>query len=688
MAKSSYFHFTIGPVQGFVAQARRTRDYWAGSFILSWLSGVAMLATQKQSAMIKFPKADRNYLQWLEKGKGEGPAPRQGSIPNRFKAEMNEDSFDPAYVVNAVQDAWKALAGQIFANDLETCIGKHDKTKEIWQNQVNNFWEISWVITDYETDSAALDRRKNWRSHRPPEQGGIKCMMMEGWRELSGVSTPHAESIHKFWNTVRNNKRTGMETDLNKGEALCSIAFIKRRFVHSFEDLTATIKISGKSGETWSPHGWKIKPGIPSVSYMAAVPWLEKVLKKTEEDNELKKKYSDFFNKARKLNSPLIDQSHNIRCIHNLLEKNPALKEWARLDGNMFFPALLENPKQYTDQGKARSVSKAFNKVVSAAGETISPFYSILMMDGDSLGKQMSDEKKQGIISSALQRFTKDVPETVQKNDGFLIYAGGDDVLAVLPLEKALDCAVCLRKLYNDCFTEENRRAVEQNQKTVQTSLSGAIEYAHIKMPLTKVLRDAHVLLDDIAKDRTGRDALAIRVWKPGGTALEWTQPWNIVLKDAENSTKLQDLVEIFRACNKEDPQFSNNFFFTIRERFQILNPPQEPGKIGCTSDQEGDDQQKKINPLSSEQRIRLMAMEFMNSGANRETGTGEDEKKNSLTMTDAIKIIKPLIEQCTPHYRVTNSENDNEEHEIKATEFLEADGAMLIRFLTQKGVR
>ncbi|MEZ5479145.1 MAG: type III-B CRISPR-associated protein Cas10/Cmr2 [Thiolinea sp.] len=33
--QQSYFHFTLGPVQSFVAQARRTRDFWAGSFILS-----------------------------------------------------------------------------------------------------------------------------------------------------------------------------------------------------------------------------------------------------------------------------------------------------------------------------------------------------------------------------------------------------------------------------------------------------------------------------------------------------------------------------------------------------------------------------------------------------------------------------------------------------------------------------
>lgn len=37
-------HFTLGPVQGFIADARRTRDLWAGSFLLSWLTGQAMAA--------------------------------------------------------------------------------------------------------------------------------------------------------------------------------------------------------------------------------------------------------------------------------------------------------------------------------------------------------------------------------------------------------------------------------------------------------------------------------------------------------------------------------------------------------------------------------------------------------------------------------------------------------------------
>jgi hypothetical protein len=47
------FRFHIGPVQGFIAQARRTRDLWAGSFLLSWLAAQAMAAVRKQQFTIE-----------------------------------------------------------------------------------------------------------------------------------------------------------------------------------------------------------------------------------------------------------------------------------------------------------------------------------------------------------------------------------------------------------------------------------------------------------------------------------------------------------------------------------------------------------------------------------------------------------------------------------------------------------
>ena len=60
-----YFHFTLGPVQAFVAQARRTRDFWAGSFLLSWVASVAMQEVKAQGGEVKFPLPDDSYLDYL-----------------------------------------------------------------------------------------------------------------------------------------------------------------------------------------------------------------------------------------------------------------------------------------------------------------------------------------------------------------------------------------------------------------------------------------------------------------------------------------------------------------------------------------------------------------------------------------------------------------------------------------------
>ena len=120
----------------------------------------------------------------------------------------------------------------------------------------------------------------------------------------------------------------------------------------------------------------------------------------------------------------------------------------------------------------------------------VSPFYALLMMDGDSLGKHMSEPKAQDAITKGLAEFTQRVPHTVNAHNGFLIYAGGDDVMAVLPLEDAFSCAKALRDVYLECFKKHPLATGEP----IPTTLSGAIEFAHIKTPLTTVLKDAHHL--------------------------------------------------------------------------------------------------------------------------------------------------------------------------------------------------
>ena len=223
--KTHYFHFTLGPVQGFVSQARRTRDFWAGSFILSWLSAVAIKAVEYQGGTIKFPHADPDYMSWLV-GKESGPCPKQGSIPNRFKglvASVDPATFEPESVTAAVQEAWEVLANKVWECDLGH-VSPSSETAAIWDRQIAAFWDMSWVITPDVNDGAVLDKRKNWRSYTPPDEPGVKCAMMDGWQELSGEERPNRQAMNKFWDIVRAEGRQGMISDLKADEALCAMA--------------------------------------------------------------------------------------------------------------------------------------------------------------------------------------------------------------------------------------------------------------------------------------------------------------------------------------------------------------------------------------------------------------------------------------------------------------------------------
>lgn len=659
-----YFHFTLGPVQGFVAQARRTRDFWAGSFILSWLAAVAMRSVQKQQGKIVFPIPEQNYLDWLE-GDGKKSPPRQGNVPNRFKAEVT-DHFSPQLVVDNVQTAWRELAELIWKGDLASFCDNNSIHRQIWDRQINHFFEISWVLTEDKQVANLLDRRKNWRNHFAPAEPGVKCMTMEGWQELSGMPSPNRKQQETFWQQLRNNLSPS-KMDLAEQETLCAIAFVKRRFVHYFGQLTVQLPINQNSSTAfednqeidhsgdlsdssqpeayWTLKGWPLKPGVPSVSYLATVHWLEHVIQNEDDD-----KLSDLHEAARQLGTDYGEWHTNIRCIDNAYRqlkpsRRRTMKRLTALDGRVFFESALQNDITKPDKKvAAQNMLKAL-KALDFNLQPV-PFYAILLMDGDSLGKHMSDTEKQPKISAALEKFTQQVPQVVSRHNGFLVYAGGDDVLAILPLEDALSCAAALRTVYLNAF----------NDTGVNSTLSGAIEFAHIKMPLTKILRDAHSLLDNVAKDGCGRDAIAVRVWKPGGKALEWAMPWKRALKNNTNLV-IEQLATQFRKQD-EDKNFSSKFFYKIRELFDLLNPPEQEAAI--------------LNP---EQADTLLATDYLSSGVN---------DKRQISLADAKKTIATLLGQCR---RVIRTLNENGEEQWLRKKRLEADGALLVRFLATKGM-
>ena len=539
-----YFHFTLGPVQGFVAQARRTRDFWAGSFLLSWLAGVAICAVEKQGGEIIFPIPNQNFLDAIL-GKNKEAKPQQGGIPNRFMADIsNCQKFDGNAVTNAVKQAWLAIADKVWEKDRQGLEQQGYPTKEIWERQNNNFWDMSWVITEGR-DTSALDKRKNFRTHTTSVEGGYKCMMMEGYQELSGASDKNSgKKRRNYWvNLVQ----LIHSKDIGETEELCAIAYIKRRFVHTFKDVKKPIEVNGN---TLMIHGWQLPHNVPSVAYMASVPWLKNLLENQNYMDDFKqvlnhidemKYFSDVDINER------AESKNHVKTIQQIINDTKIDLKEISLDGNIYYQTFWDNignfvaDKQNYD-GKIDDYRPKIKSALSKLYEKMddfepSPYYAILLMDGDSLGKQMSHEARQLIISKALDNFTQQAQEIVRNNDGFLIYAGGDDVLALLSLDDAIKTANQLRIAYADCFAQASN-----NETKVHSTLSGAINYCHIGMPLTQVLMDSHDLLDNIAKDGVGRNALAVRVWKPSGQAVQWAMPWEKVVDNQAVEKIVQNL--------------------------------------------------------------------------------------------------------------------------------------------------
>ncbi len=750
-----FFHFTLGPVQSFVGQARRTRDFWAGSFLLSWLSGVAMQSVLQQNDgnRIVFPEADETFLKAIGGGANyidtlnntEKQKLKQGSIPNRFKAEVyfNEGdkndpkNFDGSKVVADVQSAWEALAQKIYDEDVKKYQEKIEKaiqefkdkdknqhfkdflleptndkdtnpkySSNIWKRQIENFWEMTWVVVDNIENSSALDRRKNWRTHYLPDEAGIKCSLMGDWQELSGiegVSKNDNEARKLFWKTVLNPSDKTI-ADYGENEFLCAMAFIKRRFIYHFNQEFSLTKIKSnrvkEKGALEKVFGWELKNDVPSVDYIAAANWWANILRKCNSENQ--QHLISFFDaikdngkggeicKRNEYNSSIQSIEHAIEeNIYNLTDAMKLVKaikarnepqireELSGIDGVLFYKSALENPHNFPNPNKnpdntndtecpelnlrAKDVATALGKLIKnfAIGEP-SPFYAILMMDGDSLGKQMSDRNKQDHITHALNAFTNKVDGIISENNGFLIYAGGDDVLALLPIEDALNCAENIRSEYENCFKKEHTEANKKNVN-IDYSISAAIVYSHINNPLSNALHDIHNLLDDVAKEKTGRNALAVQVCKQSGTVLTWAKPWDTKRLSEEDKEKYQrgdtaldeqsganracvlsSLLADFQKAEKDNPQFSNRFFYKIRENFDLFNSEE---------DKKNPEEQPLLN---IEHATKIMAAEFRQSRGINET-----------SLQEAEDFVQPLMRLC----------RDSQGN-------IKADAALLIRFL------
>jgi CRISPR-associated protein Cmr2 len=635
---------------------------WAGSYLLSYLAGCAMRTVKDGSGQIVFPAVGNDPLFFaLTTGpkptSAADPAASVGSLPNRFKAEVPE-SFDPSECAQAIQKKWQDIAQAVLEEAHRLGINPPDA---IWQRQIDNLWDYAWAIGE---DDALLNIRKNLRTHLPPSEPGEKCTVCGERRELSGKGMGTYDTrreMRDWWGDVRKKLKAAKKAtlcDLREGERLCAVCLVKRSF--PFPTIATKADVIG----------WEVPVNYPSTSYMAAVDWISRVFEECKGNKTFQQKVRAFLDATEKADVWPSEAATRIKgitdagmagglgkLVMNGVDKGEAWKIFADLDGDAFFKSTIRNPREFevaddTTEGdpnwleksrenpKRKALESALDDLQQALPEKsgrpreATPFYALLLMDGDGMGKLLSSYKnRQADISTALAQFTQAVPDIVKRYNGKLIYAGGDDVFAFLPLDTALACARTLKEAYV--------RAFQQEAAGIAGTISAAIVYAHMNTPLQTVVRDAHRLLEEIAKEEVSRNAFAVRVWKRGGPVLTMAKPW------CGNGTDWQSEIDALKGSfSKGD--YASGFFYRLRDLFELLDPP------------DGD------SILNDSQQVDLLAAEYMKS------------RERAVDLETARERVRRLRDLCREEWR---------EAAGISTGRIRADGGLFLRFLEQKEV-
>jgi len=126
-------------------------------------------------------------------------------------------------------------------------------------------------------------------------------------------------------------------------------------------------------------------------------------------------------------------------------------------------------------------------------------------------GLETADDNR--TFSETLAGFADEVRKIVSDQNGVLVYAGGDDVLAFVPVDKCLECA---RKLH-DAFCE---RMSPYGQPTLSTGIA----IGHFMENLEDLLEYGRAA--EKAAKQPNRDGLAVHLHKRGGSPIHVRSQW------------------------------------------------------------------------------------------------------------------------------------------------------------------
>jgi len=249
-------------------------------------------------------------------------------------------------------------------------------------------------------------------------------------------------------------------------------------------------------------------------------------------------------------------------------------------------PGWLESLQD--DKGDEQGSRDAERDIKTLMGHKPEAYYALLLMDGDKMGEWMSATRDKTMAHQAsyhpqirahLERFKEDpkfasyanelrapnparhmaisdalnnfaihlAPAVVEQHYGRVLYAGGDDLMAMLPLYELLPAMAGLRAAFsgdnpaeggfsdNATFQRMGNGFLLHKEKLLramgtQATATCGVVIAHHKAPLGAVLRELRQA-EKRAKNEGGRDAFSLSLIKRSGGALRLTAKFGAPLK-------------------------------------------------------------------------------------------------------------------------------------------------------------
>jgi CRISPR-associated protein Cmr2 len=493
----------LGPIQDFIAAGRRCRDLWFGSWVLSELSkATAHAVGETPGAVLVFPGAPLPKL----------AAGSETSVANKIVVCV-PDGISAEEVAEQGRVAMRTRLTEIRRIAFQKIDDPGDeffhRAKAV--AQVDDLIEYVWASAPEgpagygaarQAAEALLGARKNTRLWGPvPWGAAVPKSSIDGERESvifeeAFAELDPAELRHRF--------------GIGKAERLCGVGLLKRHGTRQ-----------GKKEKRYGHH-------FLSTGHLAAWPLLERMGNLPAIEKEaLKSLWKTFLDTLLgdgvKLGDTEVYAEQSAHP-HPVLGRSDAGLLFETRIADLFEgqdPATIQEPVR-----RAREALAPFLKRLKVREPW--PYYAILVADGDHMGRAIQQQKTiegHQALSRALDTFAGSVTQTVEKeHGGELIYAGGDDVLAFVPLHRVLACAQALAKDFGEALADF---PVEEGGGA--PTLSVGIGICHFLDPMGGALHVAR-RAEKLAK--TTRNALAVIVDKRSGPEVETLGPWGMVDQD------------------------------------------------------------------------------------------------------------------------------------------------------------